>query len=210
LIERKNCHDGNGGTAHGRSLDAAFDRCDTEYFVSMHSDTFVERKGWLGHLMSYFDTDPAVACVGSGKLELRPEWQLWLNRVTDMKSHVRKVRGTDSKSDKYRYYNRTICCGYRTELLRGEGLSFVMDMSKEMAPGKELYFELVDRGHKTIEMPVSQMGKYVVHLAHATEPVVVRDPVRRKRTVRKFQRRFNKVWERDVIQNVLCDDSLDK
>lgn len=50
LIERKGCDDGNGGTAHGRAIDAAFEQCDSEYFVSMHSDTFVQRDGWLGIL----------------------------------------------------------------------------------------------------------------------------------------------------------------
>lgn len=210
LIERKNCNDCNGGTAHGRALDLAFERCETEYFMSLHSDTFLLQDGWLSHLMSYFDNDPSVTCVGSGKLELRPEWQLWLKRVTDIKAHMRRFRGTHGKHDKYRYYNRTICCGYRTESLRKEGLSFIMNMAKEMAPGKELYFELVDRGRKTVEMPVKEMGRYVVHLAHATEPVVVRDLTRRKRTVRKFKRRLNEVWKHDVIQDILADSSLDK
>jgi len=209
LIERKGCDDNSGGMAHGNALDAAFEECQTELFMSMHSDTFVLHDGWLGELMSCFEKDLAVTCIGSGKLELRPGWQLWLKHATDFKAHVRKLTGSYGKHSRYCYYNRTICSVYRTDILRKEGLEFLMSREKGYAPGKQLYFALIDLGYKTTEMPPSKMSKFVTHLAHATEPVVVRDTVRRKRTERKFKRRLNKVWQCEVIQDILSDDSLD-
>ncbi len=208
LIERKDCDDGSGGTAHGRALDAAFESCQTEYFMSMHSDTFVLHDGWLGDLMRYFKKKPEAVCIGSGKLELRPGWQLWLKQVTDYKAHMRRIQKSYGRNDRYRYYNRTICSLYRTEVLRKEGFRFLMGRDKGYAPGKQLYFKLVDLGYKTIEMSPSKMGRYVTHLAHATTPVVIHS--NRERTERKFRRRFNKVWSGKVIQGLLKDNSLDK
>ena len=210
LIERTGCDDTSGGDAHGNALDVAFEECNTAFFMSMHSDTFVLHDGWLGELMSCFEKDPAVTCIGSGKLELRPGWQLWLKQATDFKAHIRKMIGSYGKHSRYRYYNRTICSIYRTAILRKEGLKFLMGSEKGLTTGKQLYFDLVDGGYKTVELPPSKMSKYVTHLAHATTPVVVRDTARRRRTERKFQRRFNKVWQGSTIQGLLAESSLDK
>jgi hypothetical protein len=210
LIERKGCDDDSGGTAHGRAIDVGFEQCQTEYFMSMHSDTFVLHDGWLGELMSCFEKEPAVTCLGSGKLELRPGWQLWLKQATDFKAHIRKLTGSYGENGRYRYYNRTICSVYRTEILREEGFKFLMGRKKGYAPGKQLYYDLVDNGYETVEMPPSKMSKFVTHLAHATTPVIVKDTARRRRTERKFQRRLNKVWQASTIQELLADDSLDK
>ena len=79
-----------------------------------------------------------------------------------------------------------------------------------MTAGKKLYFELIDRNYKTIELAPSVMSKYVLHLAHATEPKHIKDPSKRQRTQRKLNKRFDKVWSMKLIQQVLADDSLDK
>jgi len=210
LLERKNGHDKSGGCAHGAAIDFAFENCDTDFFVSMHSDTFVQKDYWLSELVSLFERDEDIACVGSGKLELRPTWQQWLRRATDYKTFKRKLLGVADLNEKFRYYNRTICCLYRRDVLIRENLTFLMGRDKGLAPGKKLYFSLVDRGYRTVELPPSVMSRYVLHLAHATRPVIIHNESRREHTERKFKRRFDKVWSLPVVQQILADDSLDR
>ncbi|HSV26635.1 MAG TPA: glycosyltransferase, partial [Sedimentisphaerales bacterium] len=130
LIERSSKDDPSGGHSHAAALDIGLAQCRTEYFVSMHSDTLVMCHGWLSELISRFNNDQRIACVGSGKLELEPAWRTWLKSITDYRSLQRRLLKTPDPIGKHRYYNRTICCLYRTDVLRTEGLSFLMDREK--------------------------------------------------------------------------------
>ncbi len=199
-----------GGYAHAAAIDLGLGNCNTEFFVSMHSDTFVKKDKWLTELIKYFDDDKNIACVGSGKIELAPRWRILLKKATDFRTFKRKLLREPDPIGKYRYYNRTICCLYRTDVLRREKLSFGMDQDKGLTGGKKLYFELVDRGYKTVELPPAIMGQYIIHLAHATQVINPQEFTLRKKTVRKCNRIVDKVLSSAIVQSILADDSLDK
>jgi hypothetical protein len=210
LIERSDARQGEGGYAHAAALDVGLAKCDTGFFVSMHSDTFVIRQGWLSELLNYFDGDPAVACVGSGKLELAGRWRLLLKKATDLRTFGRKLLRRPDPLGLYRYYNRTICCLYRTEVLQREKLSFGMDRDKGLTSGQKLYFELLDRGYKTIELLSAVMSRYVVHLGHATQVVNPAEFSLRKKTIKKCNRLVERLMSLEIVTGILKDDSLDK
>ena len=211
LIERHaDDNQSRGGYAHAGAVDLGLDNCNTEFFVSMHSDAFVQKDNWLTELISYFDNDENIACVGSGKIELTPKWQVILKKATDLRTFKRKLLREPDPLGKHRYYNRTICCLYRTDILRREKLSFGMDQDKGLTGGKKLYFELVDRGYENIELTPSVMGQYIIHLAHATQAINPQEFTLRKKTVRKCNRLVNKVLSLPVAQSILTDDSLDQ
>jgi len=211
LIERHNSAERSmGGYAHAAAMDLGLGNCNTEFFVSMHSDTFVKKDNWLTELISYFDNDQAIACVGSGKIELTPRWRILLKKATDFRTFKRKLFREPDPIDKFRYYNRTICCLYRTDVLQREKLSFGMDQDKGLTGGKKLYFEMVDRGYKTVELLPAIMGQYIIHLAHATQAINPQEFTLRKRTVRKCHRLVNKVMSSAIVQSILTDDSLDQ
>ena len=210
LIERNTDSDPSGGYSHAAGLDLGLENCDTEFFVSMHSDTFVLKAGWLSELISCFGNDENIACVGSGKIELTPKWRTLLKKATDLRTFKRKLIREPDPLGKFRYYNRTICGLYRTEILRRQGLSFLMDRDKGLTSGKKLYFELIDQGYKTVELPNSQMRKYIVHLAHATQALNPNEFALRTRTVRKCNRLVTEIISSDTVQNILADDSLDE
>ncbi|MCK4752903.1 MAG: glycosyltransferase [Planctomycetes bacterium] len=197
-----------GGHAHGIALDISLKNCNTEFFVSMHSDTFAQKHNWLTELISYFQDDKKIASVGAGKLELSPTWQLILKKATDIRTFKRKLLRTADPTGKYRYYNRTICSLYRTDILINENLSFNPDT--ELTSGKKLYFELVDRGYKTIELTQSIMNPYVIHLAHATQVINPSEFDLRKKTAKKYNRLINKIMSSDMTQSILNDHSLDQ
>lgn len=91
LIERRaEPGEPGGGYAHGSGLNVGLENCNTEFFVSMHSDTFVQKDNWLTELISYFGDDENVACVGSGKVELTPRWRVLLKKATDLRSSAAK------------------------------------------------------------------------------------------------------------------------
>ncbi len=210
LLQRDTSDDLGGGYSHGAALQLGLEQCNTEFFVSMHSDTFIQKNNWLTELIGYFNDDEGIACVGSGKIELTPQWRIWLKKVTDFRTFKRKLLREPDPQGKYRYYNRTICCLYRTDVLNKEKLSFLPDRDKELTAGKRLYFELVDRGYKTVKLPAKVLGQYVIHLAHATQVVNPAEFTLRKKTVKKCSRRIKKVFSSGIIQQILNDNSLDE
>ena len=173
-------------------------------------DAFARKDNWLTELISYFDDDQTVACVGSGKVELTPRWRILLKKATDFRTFRRKLLREPDPIGKFRYYNRTVCCLYRTDVLRRENLSFGMDQDKGLTGGKKLYFELVDRGYKTIELPPAVMGRFICHLAHATQVFNPQEFSLRKKTTRKCSRLVNKVLSLPSVQSILADGSLDQ
>lgn len=211
LIERRVDKDEpGGGYAHAAGLDLGLENCNTEFFVSLHSDTIVRKDNWLKDLIGYFDNNEEIVCVGSGKIELVPRWQVILKRATDFRTFKRKIFREPDPVGKYRYYNRTICSLYRTDVLRREKLLFLMDREKGLTGGKKLYFELVDRGYKTVELSPLIMGQFIYHLAHATQVVNPNEFALRQKTVVKFHRYINKIMSSETIKSVLEDYSLDE
>jgi len=211
LIERRpGAAEPGGGFAHAAALDLGLNNCNTEFFISMHSDTFVKKDNWLTDLIGRSDNDENIACVGSGKIEPTPKWRILLKKATDFRTFKRKLLREPDPIGKYRYYNRTICCLYRTDILRRENLSFLMDRDKGLTGGKKLYFELIDRGYKTVELPPAIMGQYIIHLAHATQVVNPEEFTLRKRTMKKCHRLVDKIMASKAVHSMLTDDSLDQ
>lgn len=209
LIERDTSRDPNGGHSHGAALDLGLENCNTEFFAAMHSDTFIIKDSWLSDLISFFDGED-FACVGSGKVELTPQWRILLKKVTDFRTFKRKLLREPDPVGIYRYYNRTICSVYRTAILKKENLSFLMDREKGLAVGKKLYFELVDKGYKTVELPDTVMKRYLVHLAHATQVVNSGEFNLRKNTVKKRRRYIDRLMVNGQVENFVLDESLDR
>ena len=203
-------NDASGGYAHGAALDMGLAMCDTEYFMAMHSDTFVYQTGWLTELMRYFHDIPALACVGGGKCRLTPAWRQWLKKATDFTTFKRKLLGVPDPLGKYRYYNRTVCSIYHTEVLKKENLTFLMDREKGLTVGKKLYFELVDRGYPTVELSDQTMKRYLWHLEHATQVVNADEYNLQNRTIRKINRLMDKMMHSEQVRQIMADESLDR
>ena len=85
-----------------------------------------------------------------------------------------------------------------------------MDRDMGLSCGQKLYFELVDHGYMTIELPSQVMRQYLIHFAHGTQVFNPREFTVRKRTKRKCVRLVDKVMSSNIIQVILTDGSLDK
>jgi glycosyltransferase involved in cell wall biosynthesis len=210
LIERTSS-DGTlrGSIAEGSALDIGLKECNTEFYVVMHSDTFVQKESWLSDLIQYFNNDADISCVGADKIDLRPRWQLWLKKATDLHALKRKLTKNSDPHGFYRNWNNTVCCIYRTNLLRKENLSFMPVPEKRLTAGKALYFELLNRGYKTIELPAYIMGRFIVHLDHATQVTNPREFKLRPGTFRRCQWVTDKVMSSQTTEKILSDNNLD-
>lgn len=206
LIERPGQVMRSGSWAHGTGLDLCLDAADTEYFVAMHSDTFVHRANWLEFLIKKMETAPTAQCAGSGKMDLKPLWLVVLKKLTDYKEWARKLSPGHKRDD---FYIRTICGLYRTETLFKENLRFVMNVDQGVTCGKQLYYELIDKGYKTRPVTDYAMSSYIYHLAHATMVLNPEFTVR-KRTEQKCRAAMLKILESPLAKEILADDSLDK
>jgi len=209
LVEQRGGGELTGSYAEGLALDIGLQMCNTEFFIVMHSDTFVHKDNWLTELIGCFGSGESVSCVGSGKIELTPRWRILLKKATDFKAFKRRILREPEARGKFRYHNRTICCIYRTEVLRRRNLSFLMGKEEGLTAGQKLYFELVDHGYKTVELSPSIMRQYVIHLAHATQVVNPQEFILPKKTVKKYNRIIDKVLSLEIIRDILQDESLD-
>jgi glycosyltransferase involved in cell wall biosynthesis len=211
LLERKpQPGEPGGGYSHAAALDLAFEQCNTEFFVSLHSDVFIKRTGWLTDIIRYFEDEEKIVCVGTGKIEFQPAWQIWLKENLDVNALKRKLLREPDPLGRFRYFNRTIFSIYRTEILRRESLTFLMGNREGMTAGRKLYFELLNRGYKTVELPQRLVGRYVVHLAHATQAVNPQEFSLRKRTLFKYRRQLKKVMTSELFASIMANEALDK
>ncbi|MBN1864811.1 MAG: glycosyltransferase [Victivallales bacterium] len=199
-----------GSDAEGSGLNIGLEKCGSEFYVTLHSDTIIRKDGWLDDLLGYFDAEGRIACVGSGKIESVPLLKTVLKKATDFKAWKRKLFWSEERQAEYRYHNRTICCLYRTEILREEKLDFLMGKELNLTAGQGLYLELLKRGHKTVELPTLTMGRYVIHLNHATTVLNADEFSPRKRTLKKYAGRISEALASQLVQTLLADNSLDK
>ena len=109
-----------------------------------------------------------------------------------------------------RYHNRTICCLYRTDILKKEALSFLPNPELKMTTGAKLYMALADRGYRTVELPVAKIRPNILHLTHATQITNPKEFPLAKRTFKKWSKIINKQMAAEPIRSLLTDDSLDK
>jgi len=204
LIERPGEVMPSGSWAHASGVDLALDQADTEFFVSMHSDTIVHHPGWLEFLLASCPQD--VACAGCGKLELKPQWEVTLKKYTDLKEWLRRLNPNRARND---FYIRTICAIFRTEILNREKLRFTLKVDQGVTCGKQLYYELVDRGYRTAPVTSYKMADYAYHLAHATMVLNPEFTVR-SRTEKKCRAQLEKLFNSPLVKEIMADASLDQ
>lgn len=213
LIERRPEGHEAVAKAHARALDLGLETVDTPYVLSIHTDTFVRRDDWLDVLLAPVARDPAVAGVGSWKLEMRPWPQRWAKAVERRVQRlvfplIGKGFGKLEGLGENWYYLRSHCALYRTDLVRRSGLGF--DAGDDHTPaGKMLHRRLEEQGWRLVFLPGERLSRYLVHVNHATM-VLNPDLGARARTIRIGQRRLARIRAELGADAVLADSSLDR
>jgi GT2 family glycosyltransferase len=210
LVERRpEAPDPSGAWAHGAALDLGLSLCQTEFFVALHSDAIVHQGGWLDYLVGCLGSDSAVACCGADKIEVKPLWRVLLKKVSDVKALQRWLLADPVVRRWYQPFVRTVCAVYRTEVLRREGLSFQEDPITRFTVGQKLYYDLKERGYRTIMLSDRLASTYVLHLAHATQ-MLNPGEFGFEKVARKWRRIMGPWLASESFQDLLRNDRLDR
>ncbi|MHC4100868.1 MAG: glycosyltransferase family 2 protein [Planctomycetota bacterium] len=213
LVERGESTPDNWIRAMNTALDIGLQRARGDYYLIMHSDTIVKRRGWLRRMVEAIESGPQVASCGSGKLEQRGAFAQFVRDATDTKRLRLWLRRTILRDAGARQLTREpcprdYCAMYRTAALREHGLSFVSKGG--YSAGETVYYDLKHHGYESSVIPVPEMMRNMDHIAHATGAIRPERKLDRAHTFRKTRRRLKKLFHRDDVDALLADDSLER
>jgi hypothetical protein len=194
-------------TAWNRGLEEA----RGEYFVTMHSDVFVRRDGWLDPLLRDITRDPSHAASGSWKLDLENPLYAWQKRVIGYASgKVRSWLGV-GKPARWQTHNfpRDYCAMYRRRVVLGHGLTFC-GINGYVGGGYSIAQQLWDAGFQTPVFPVREMAGCVFHVAHGTAAIAPEKRLRHAHKQKQTERKVARLLASDWIQDLARDDRLDR
>ncbi|MBO5688312.1 MAG: glycosyltransferase [Lentisphaeria bacterium] len=202
LIERTAIPGEKPAEAHTRALDMGLAVTDTEFVMSMHTDTFFLGNGAMDLLLDPFK-DPAVAGTGSWKLEyVSPlkRFGKWLENL--FRNYIKapltgKAPGSATRVHKEHWFLRRHCAVYRTKLLKEMQLSF----GDGETAGKAIHRKLETAGYKMLFLPSEVLMEHLLHLDHAT--MILNPETGGRKTAkpaarRQLQKALEKMHYRDI------------
>ena len=171
LIERPSPGKEMGHIAHGKALDLALAKVETDYLFLLHTDTFVYDMEVFAMMMRECTKSADMAAVGCvEQLDrglLRDTWRL-TSRFC--KHHVRRLKvhlGLRSKPP--RPYKEThlksFCTLWNARLMKSLGLHFCMD---EEVPGYTLQDRMVGLGYGVRFLSPRKIFRYLDHIQAGT------------------------------------------
>ncbi|MBW2647207.1 MAG: glycosyltransferase family 2 protein [Deltaproteobacteria bacterium] len=167
--------------------DRGIEEADGEYYMIMHSDVLAKQGDWLDPFLREMNLDHRAGGVGAWKLNLESPVYAWQKRVTGVAINaVKNLFGAKKRIVwKEGHYPRDYCAMYRRKFIVDHGLLFSRTM--EFGGGYAMAKQLWDKGYTTRMVPISEMYKKVVHVAHGTAGAVPGKPLRHKRAQKKAE-----------------------
>ncbi|MBI3866285.1 MAG: glycosyltransferase family 2 protein [Planctomycetia bacterium] len=186
--------------------DAGIRACTGELFVTMHSDVFVRQDGWLDPFLREMAVSPCVAATGAWKLALENPWYALQKRIVgSLVAQAKRLAGRRTRSSfREGHYPRDYCAMYRTQTILEHGLTFC-PQDGQITGGFAIARQLWDKGCETRMIPVSEIARKIVHVAHGTAAVSSDKPLHHRAAQRKAERRaqalLNEAWVDDLRHN---------
>jgi glycosyltransferase involved in cell wall biosynthesis len=181
-----------------------------DFYVTMHSDVFVRRDGWLDPLLREIVRSPRAAASGSWKLDLENPVYAWQKRVVGFAGA--KVRSWVGLGRPVKWqaqnYPRDYCAMYRRRVVLDEGLTF-RGINNYTGGGYSIARQLQDAGYETPVFSVREMAQNVFHVAHGTAAIAPEKRLRHARKQKQTERKVARLLCSDWIQDLAGDESLD-
>lgn len=171
LIERKSWGPEAGSVAHGRALDMALAKIETEYVFLLHTDTFIYDQAVFAMMIDSCASAHEVAAVGCieqlNRGRARSAWRLASRFIKHYTRRGLRVLGVQAKAPKpYREtYLKSFCALWNVRLIKKHGLQFLMD---ERNPGYELQDKMAALGYAINFISPRKMFSYLDHLQSGT------------------------------------------
>jgi GT2 family glycosyltransferase len=210
LIERPEETVSNWPTNVFTAWDLAAREARGDYFVTMHSDVFVKRDDWLDPLLREMAASPQVAAAGAWKLALEHPLYAWQKRVVGTAvAGVKRLFGRRARSSwREGHYPRDYCAMYRRQLLVEHDLTFC-PREDELTGGYVIARQLWDAGYETRTIPLWEMARNIVHVAHGTAAVSSAKPLHHRSAQRKAEQRAQALLSERWVEELRADRRLD-
>lgn len=215
LLERPEEGPGNWPANVFTAWDLGIRHATGEYFLTMHSDVFVLRPGWLDPLLREIRHDESVGGAGVWKLRRQNplyalQKQIFYYPVKKLKYFLGLRRDSEWKTG---HYPRDFCALYRKAVILGNDLSFLPDPSRgfpyDRGGGFSIARKIWDCGAATRMVTVGEMLPRIVHVAHGTAGARSEKKLRNRRNQEKVESRVKDIRQKEWFQAFLKDDALD-
>lgn len=181
-----------------------------DYYLTMHSDVFVKRAGWLDPLLREIESHPNVAAAGAWKLVLEnPLYRVQKHLVGYATAKVKTLLGRHKNvAWKQNHYPRDYCALYRPAAIRSHNLTFC-PVGGCGGGGYSIARQLWDHGYQMGMVSVREMNRSIYHVAHGTAAVTPQKPLNHKRAQKKVETKVAGLFGERWIRALQNDDSLD-
>jgi GT2 family glycosyltransferase len=171
LIERTTPEPEQGHIAHGKALDMALERIDTDYVFLLHTDTFIFDKNVFSMMLNKCMKNPKVIAVGCvEQLNRGITRTLWRFSSRLFKHHFRRTKlslGLRSREPKpYReVYLKSFCTLWNCKLIKQHDMHFLMD---DRVPGYTLQDRMTELGYVVELLSPRKIFSYLDHIQSGT------------------------------------------
>jgi hypothetical protein len=181
-----------------------------EFFVTMHSDVFVKQDDWLDPFLREMSVSPRVAGSGAWKLALESPLYAWQKRVVGSSlAQVKRLFGRRARSSfREGHYPRDYCAMYRTSVLAAGNLTFCPG-DDLITGGYSIARQLWGRGYETRMIPVWEVARRIVHVAHGTAAVSGAKPLHHRDAQHRAQQRARALMAEGWVEELRRDAHLD-
>ncbi|HEY2251393.1 MAG TPA: glycosyltransferase family 2 protein [Planctomycetaceae bacterium] len=181
-----------------------------EFFVTMHSDVFVKHDDWLDPFLRELAVSRDVGATGAWKLSLEsPLYAFQKRMVGSLLAGIKRMAGRPARSSfREGHYPRDYCAMYRTSVLLDHDLTFCpADIS--ITGGYSIAQQLWARGYQTRMIPVWEIARHVVHVAHGTAAVSGEKPLHHRAAQIKAEQRARALLAQNWVEQLRRDSQLD-
>jgi GT2 family glycosyltransferase len=171
LIERKKTTPEAGRIAHGRALDAALDKIDTEYVFLLHTDTLIYDLSVFAMMIGQCAGPREVAAVGCveqlNRGVGRSAWRLASRFIRHYARRSLRALGLNAKEPKpfREKHLKSFCTLWNVRLIKKHGLHFLTD---DRNPGYDLQDRMTARGYKIVFLSPRKIFSYLDHIQSGT------------------------------------------
>ncbi|MHC8320796.1 glycosyltransferase [Pseudomonas sp. GB2N2] len=171
LIERTSAEPESGHIAHGKALDMALERVETDYLFLLHTDTFIFDKNVFSIMLKKCQINPKVVAVGCvEQLNRGTTRTLWRFSSRWVKHHARRLKlslGLPSKEPRpYKEAHlKSFCTLWNSKLIKQHNLHFQMD---EQVPGYALQDRMTEMGYEVELLSPRKIFSYLDHIQSGT------------------------------------------
>lgn len=171
LIERTPHATEAGSVAHGRALDCALEKVETDYVFLLHTDTFIHDPSVFAMMLARCAGPHEVAAVGCveqlNRGLLRSAWRLASRCAKHYTRRSLRALGVNARAPKpfREQHLKSFCALWNVRLMKEHGLHFLMDHRN---PGYELQERMVALGYTIKFLSPRKLFRYLDHIQSGT------------------------------------------